>query len=130
MDSAEFVPADFDEFRVGDRIMFVTMDNGYGGGGPISRTGTVIRVTKETLRVRCDRNTLGAIAVLRRSDWQAREPRMDVSQELGPLGYQELALLNRAAEFLKWSVSAEEWETLCVARRKLKREMTKALRSA
>lgn len=72
--------ADFGAFAVGDRIRFLTADNGYGGSGNyVSRTGTVTAVTARTLRVQCDNNRIGNRAVLRRADWHARDPQRDTA---------------------------------------------------
>lgn len=71
----EFEAASFADFKVGDRIHFVTKDNGYGGSGDcVWRTGTVARVTEKTITVDCDSNWYGNRAVIRRSDWSGRCP--------------------------------------------------------
>jgi len=66
--------ADFTDFKAGDRIRFVTIDNGYGGLGEAWRTGTVRTVTAKTIAVVCDRNLLGDRAVIRHADWSRRCP--------------------------------------------------------
>lgn len=66
--------AAFAAFKPGDRIQFWTNDNGYGGVGEIWRTGTVAKVTAKTITVDCDRNLLGARAVIRLADWGRRCP--------------------------------------------------------
>lgn len=62
----------FATVKVGDRIRFVTADNGYAGQGEVWRTGTVAKVTAKTVIVDCDENLLGEVAVLRGDDWNAR----------------------------------------------------------
>ncbi|MFG2617752.1 hypothetical protein ACGFXC_08985 [Streptomyces sp. NPDC048507] len=60
---------------VGDRVRFVTADNGYGGIGAVWRNGTVAKVTARTVLVDCDQNLLGDTAVLRHAEWGARSVR-------------------------------------------------------
>jgi hypothetical protein len=68
-----FEPADFSAINLGDRVRFVTADNGYGGSGDgVWRTGTVTKVTTKTITVACDGNWMGATAVLRRATWNYR----------------------------------------------------------
>jgi hypothetical protein len=75
-----FEPADFRDFKPGDRIHFVTKDNGYGGSGDhVWRTGTVTRVTEKTITVDCDSNRLGDRAVLRRATFSSRAPQRAVT---------------------------------------------------
>lgn len=64
-----FDPVDFSSVTEGDRLRFVTTENGYGGRGVYSRTGTVGRVTVRTVVVNC---VDGSRAVIRRADWSAR----------------------------------------------------------
>lgn len=71
--------AAFADFKPGDRIRFVTNDNGYGGLGIYWRTGTVTKVTVKTITVSCDRNLLGDRAVIRLADWSYREPQKEVA---------------------------------------------------
>lgn len=66
--------AAFKDFKAGDRIRFVTNDNGYGGLGEYWRTGAVTKVTAKTVAVDCDRNSLGDRAVIRLADWSHRCP--------------------------------------------------------
>jgi hypothetical protein len=70
-----FEPACFTDFKVGDRIRFVSANNGFGQTGEdVIRTGTVTRITEKTITVDCDWNTYGARAMIRRVDWDARCP--------------------------------------------------------
>jgi hypothetical protein len=70
-----FEPACFADFKVGDRIKFVSANNGFGqSGDDVIRTGTVIRATEKTLTVDCDPNWYGKRAVIRRAEWNARCP--------------------------------------------------------
>lgn len=62
----------FAAVKVGDRVRFVTNDNGFGGQGEVWRTGTVAKVTAKTVVVDCDENLLGDTAVLRGADWNSR----------------------------------------------------------
>ncbi|SHL74047.1 hypothetical protein [Streptomyces yunnanensis] len=66
-----FEPVDFSAVVEGDRLRFLTNDNGYGGRGTYRRTGTVVRVTGKTVKVSCDDGTSGT---LRHADWRARSP--------------------------------------------------------
>lgn len=73
--SEKFEPVDFGNVREGDRLQFVTTENGFDGRGTYWRTGSVVKVTEKTVRVICDdvptrvkRDT----AVLRRNDWGSR----------------------------------------------------------
>ncbi|MFF8716213.1 hypothetical protein ACF07T_32980 [Streptomyces sp. NPDC015184] len=65
-------PVSFAELAVGNRIRFVTADNGFGGMGEVWRTGTITRITAKTITVDCDENLLGDTAVLRDAEWSAR----------------------------------------------------------
>lgn len=69
-----FEPVDFRDVHDGDRLRFVTADNGFNGRGLIWRTGRVIKKTEKTARVECDTAGLEAPerAVLRRDGWHAR----------------------------------------------------------
>lgn len=68
--SETFEPVDFSNVHEGDRVQFVTTENGFDGRGTYWRTGTVTKVTEKTVRVDCD-DALGR-AVLRRDDWGSR----------------------------------------------------------
>ncbi|MFD0393384.1 hypothetical protein ACFQ3Z_16255 [Streptomyces nogalater] len=75
MDTTEtFEPVDSANVHKGDRVRFVTANNGFGGGDNVWRTGTVTKVTEKTVRVECDSNAFGSTAVLRRNlaAWKAR----------------------------------------------------------
>lgn len=79
-----FEPVDFSKVHEGDRLQFVTNENGFNGRGLYSRTGTVVKVTEKTARVVCDDAVLRVkrdIAVLRRSDWHYREVRKAVTDQ-------------------------------------------------
>lgn len=67
-----FEPVDFSDVHVGDRVQFVTANNGFGGGDQVWRTGKVTRVTDRTVTVDCDSSLLGRAARLRRADWHYR----------------------------------------------------------
>jgi hypothetical protein len=67
-----FDPVDFDALSEGDRVRFVTANNGYGGTGQIWRTGVVKSVGARTITVDCDPNRIKPTAVLRRSAWRER----------------------------------------------------------
>lgn len=65
----------FTDVREGDRLSFLTSNNGYDGTGrPVKRIGTVTRVTTKTVAVDCGDNPWGKRAVLRRSAWSSRCP--------------------------------------------------------
>jgi hypothetical protein len=66
-----FGPVDFRDVAAGDRIRFLTNDNGYGGRGMYWRTGTAITTTPKTVTIRCED---GSTARLRAADWSARDP--------------------------------------------------------
>ena len=67
-----FEPVAFADVHVGDRVQFVTANNGFDGGDQVWRTGTVTKVTGKTVTVDCDSNLLGKVARLRRTDWHYR----------------------------------------------------------
>lgn len=67
-----FEPVDFSNVHEGDRVQFVTANNGFDGGDDVWRTGTVTKVTDKTVTVDCDSNLLGKVARLRRADWHYR----------------------------------------------------------
>lgn len=76
--SETFEPVDFSNVHEGDRVSFLTNENGYGGRGWYERTGTVVKVTEKTVRVECDDASTRVkrdIAVLRRADWYPRSVR-------------------------------------------------------
>ena len=74
-DDEVFVPASFEDFAVGDRIRFLSADNGFGGSGDlVVRTGTVVSATARQLRVLCDPNGFGARARLCKAEWKPRDP--------------------------------------------------------
>lgn len=76
MDATEsFEPVDFRQVFAGDRIRFITTENGYGGRGLYTRTGTVIRTSPKTATIRCED---GTTARLRAADWNARSPQKAV----------------------------------------------------
>jgi hypothetical protein len=68
----ELEPVAFAAVEDGDRVRFLTADNGYGGQGDVWRIGTVVKVTAKTVVVDCDTKNLSDTAVLRESDWNAR----------------------------------------------------------
>ncbi|MFF7022996.1 hypothetical protein ACFY97_18585 [Streptomyces klenkii] len=71
----EFEAADFDDFAAGDRIRFVTANNGWGGSGDdVWRTGTVTRISASTMTIACDENFIGKTARIRRATWTYRAP--------------------------------------------------------
>ncbi|GGP55775.1 hypothetical protein [Streptomyces abikoensis] len=71
----EFEAADFDDFAAGDRIRFVTANNGYDGTGEgVWRTGTVTRISASTMTIACDPNIIGKTARIRRATWTYRAP--------------------------------------------------------
>ena len=74
--SETFEPVDFSNVHEGDRVQFVTANNGFGGSGDdVWRTGTVAKVTEKTVRVVCDDVSTRVkrdVAVLRRADWHYR----------------------------------------------------------
>lgn len=70
---------DFTNVQIGDRIRFVTKDNGFNGVGIYSRTGTVTGKTEKTITVTCEANILGKVARIRRVDWSYREPQIAVT---------------------------------------------------
>ena len=72
--SETFQPVDFSDVIEGDRLSFVTNDNGYGGRGVYERTGHIQRITANTVTVAC---VDGTTATLRRSDWRSRSPKKD-----------------------------------------------------
>lgn len=67
-----FKPIAFSDVHEGDRVQFVTANNGFDGGDQVWRTGTVVKVTDKTVTVDCDSNLLGRAARLRRADWHYR----------------------------------------------------------
>lgn len=70
-----FEAASFDDFAAGDRIRFVTANNGYDGTGEgVWRTGTVTRISASTMTIACDRNLIGKTARIRRATWTYRAP--------------------------------------------------------
>lgn len=70
--SEKFEPVAFTDVREGDRVQFVTANNGFDGGDQVWRTGTVTRVTDKSATVDCDTNVIGKTARLRRADWHYR----------------------------------------------------------
>lgn len=68
--SETFEPVDFSNVHEGDRVQFVTTENGFGGRGTYWRKGSVLRATDKTIRVVCED---GTTAVLRRNDWGSRD---------------------------------------------------------
>lgn len=69
-------PVDFDAVHPGDRITFLTSDNGYGADGtPYERTGIVRTKTNKSITVRCESNRLGNTAQITRSTWRRRAVR-------------------------------------------------------
>jgi hypothetical protein len=72
MGQETYEPVGFDDVTPGDRVRFVTADNGFGGTGELWREGTVTSVTLRTVRISCDSNLVGPTAVLRRSTWPYR----------------------------------------------------------
>ena len=70
--SEKFEPTDFSNVYEGDRVQFVTANNGFDGGDDVWRTGTVTKVTAATVVVACEGSILGPTAVLRRIGWNAR----------------------------------------------------------
>ncbi|WP_060888045.1 hypothetical protein [Streptomyces caniscabiei] len=82
-----FEPVTFQDVREGDRVRFVTANNGFGGdGGDLWRTGTVTKVTDKTVTVEITGHNplaedvfrggksrkLGRTARLRQADWHHR----------------------------------------------------------
>lgn len=69
-----FEPVDFSNVHEGDRIQFVTANNGFDGGDDVWRTGTVVKVTAATVVVTCGSHWFGSKAVLRKYQpaWNAR----------------------------------------------------------
>jgi hypothetical protein len=78
--SETFEPVDFNNVHEGDRVQFVTNENGFDGRGLYSRTGVVVRVTEKTVRVDCTEGRERDIAVLRRADWRSRDVRRIVTE--------------------------------------------------
>lgn len=67
----------FDEFARGDRIRFATVAAPRAGRTiprRIWRRGTVLLATSQALTIWCDPNPLGRRALLRRSEWDQRQP--------------------------------------------------------
>ncbi|MFF4576898.1 hypothetical protein ACFY15_00575 [Streptomyces sp. NPDC001373] len=85
-ETPEFAPVAFHDVHEGDRVRFVTANNGFGGGDDVWRTGTVVKVTDKTVTVEITgpnplaenvfvggkSRKLGRTASLRRTDWQRR----------------------------------------------------------
>lgn len=82
-----FKPVDFGNVHVGDRVQFVTANNGFGSSGDdLWRTGTVTKVTDKTVTVEITganplaqdvfaggkSRKLGRTARLRQADWRYR----------------------------------------------------------
>lgn len=82
-----FQPVTFQDVREGDRVQFVTANNGFGSdGGDLWRTGTVTKVTTKTVTVEITgpnplaedvfrdgkSRKLGRTARLRQADWHHR----------------------------------------------------------
>lgn len=82
-----FEPVTFQDVHEGDRVRFVTANNGFGSdGGDLWRTGTVIKVTAKTVTVEITGHNplaedvfrdgksrkLGRTARLRQADWHHR----------------------------------------------------------
>lgn len=78
----------FGDVSIGDRLVFATRDNGFGGGGNlIDRTGVVTSATEKTVTVKVDNptpvrafergktRTHGLTARLRAGDWYGRSVR-------------------------------------------------------
>jgi hypothetical protein len=79
-----FEPVDFSNVHEGDRVQFVTNENGYGGRGWYERTGAVVKVTEKTVRVECDdapTRVKRDVAVLRRNDWHPRSVRKAATEQ-------------------------------------------------
>ncbi|MFJ3545436.1 hypothetical protein ACIPQH_25110 [Streptomyces rubiginosohelvolus] len=72
--TADYQPADFQDFVVGDGINFQTRNTGFNGAGLFWRTGRVVKVTDKTITVSCDNNQIGSTARIRRADWASRCP--------------------------------------------------------
>lgn len=67
------IPVDSIDVAEGDRLLFATADNGYGGSGAYFwRTGVVRKFTAAMIYVTCDPNRMGPQAALYRRDWHAR----------------------------------------------------------
>lgn len=75
MNTTDFKAAAFDDFAAGDRIRFVTADNGYDGSREgVWRTGTVTRISASTMTIACDQHIMGKTARIRRATWAYRAP--------------------------------------------------------
>lgn len=82
--SEKFEPVDFSNVHEGDRVQFVTTENGFDGRGTYWRTGSVVKVTEKTVRVLCDdapERVKRDIAVLRASDWGSRAVNKAVTEK-------------------------------------------------
>lgn len=80
----KFEPVDFSNVHEGDRVQFVTTENGFNGRGTYWRTGSVTKVTEKTVRVECDdapTRVKRDIAVLRASDWGSRAVNKAVNEK-------------------------------------------------
>lgn len=67
-----FEPVEFGNVHEGDRIRFVTVNNGIDDDDEVWRTGTVYRATSSTIFVECEANVLSRKAILRRNGWGMR----------------------------------------------------------
>lgn len=90
---------EFEDVKVGDVLVFVTADTGFGGGGEVERTGEVERITERTVIVRVGMGYLkyefnsrtgiggmvrrGGTARLYRRDWAGRRVRRTSREMLG-----------------------------------------------
>lgn len=77
-----FEGVDSGNVREGDRLQFMTRETGFNGRGLVVRTGTVVKVTKKTVRVDC-RDSCEGTAVLRRDivEWHSRNVRRVVAEQ-------------------------------------------------
>lgn len=77
-----FEGVDSSNVRKGDRLQFMTRETGFNGRGLVVRTGTVVKVTKKTVRVDC-RESYEGTAVLRRDvvEWHSRNVRRVVTEQ-------------------------------------------------
>lgn len=67
---------DFANLNLGDRVSFLTANNGFGEAGtPFERIGTVLTKTDATIVIACESNLIGDTARLTRRAWSERSVR-------------------------------------------------------
>lgn len=107
-------PVGFGDVGLGDRLVFATRDNGFGGTGDlIDRTGVVTSTTEKTVTVELDNpapirafeggkaRTYGLTARLRAADWYGRSVRRLEKAQRRPYRAESVQIIDGG-----WNVTA------------------------